>query len=456
MSKRIQNYLQNILHRPAEYQRRLDRFVRFQIAYWPMVSRRLWRHNPMQMSAALSYQTIFAMIPVLVLTVIFLKAFGVVDDSKQSLQDLLKNAGISQIAVMDESAATQPITSTQAVEIRQVNLGEKIEEIFENVESKITLGSLGPVTILLLIWTALTLLTTMEQSLNHIFGASTNRPLAKRMMMYWSAMTLSPLLFLVGMYLSRSALQASQEVFGLPWVALKFIEWAGPVMIGVLLMATLYKYLPNTAVSKRTAVLGAMVSAPLWLVAKWGFGLYVKHAATNSIYGAAGVIPVFLFWLYISWLIFLLGAEIAYTAANLGRLRLAEEDENIALGPADLLAGAIVVARAFWSSKAPVTIEEISTHIQLSDFTLRRLLDRLARAGIVAEVVRDDQPAAYTLARPAERITILDILELKPSHEERTIPEHYDAEIWSTVEKVTAQVRSATGELTLADIVGRK
>jgi membrane protein len=454
-SEHIKNYLQNILRRPAEYQRRLDRFLRFQFYFWPMAWRRLWRHNPMQVSAALSYQTIFAMIPVLVLTVLFLKAFGVVEDSKANLQEFLKSTGVSQIYVMSEAdTATQPINPIDISNAARVTLSNKIEDIYDSVESKITLGSLGPVSVLLLIWTALSLLTTMEQSLNRIFGAGTDRPIAKRLILYWSAITISPLLFVAAGYLSRKALAESEKMFGVSWLMLQISSWVWPILIGVLLIALLYKYLPNTSVSMRTAVLGALVASPLWFAAKWGFGLYVNHAATTSFYGAAGVIPVFLFWLYISWLIFLLGAEIAYTAANLGRLRLAEEDESILLGPADLLAGTIVVAKAFLSGHAPIKIEEIQQHIRLPDLTLHRLLDRLIRIHIVAAVQTEDPFPAYTLARPAEQISLPEVIEIPNLSNLPILPtEYYDRDISSLIEKFLAHLQESTEQFTLEKIL---
>ena len=159
-----------------------------------------------------------------------------------------------------------------------------------------------------MIWTALNLLTTMEQALNRIFGAEHNRSLAKRIMLYWATLTLIPLVILVLSYVSQIVMSHSLDVRGISWIVLKTTGWIGSLVLTVFVMICLYKYLPNTHISLRTALFGAILAAPLWMAAKWGFGLYIKYAATNSFYGAVGVIPVFMFWLYISWLVFLLGA----------------------------------------------------------------------------------------------------------------------------------------------------
>jgi membrane protein len=174
------------------------------------------------------------------------------------------------------------------------------------------------------------------------------------MFMYWSAMTLVPLILLAVVYASRSALEMTKHIWGVSWVLAHAAIWVGPPIVGILILGALYRYLPNTRIPFRTAIIGAIVAAPLWMVARWGFGLYVNHAAKSNFYGALGLIPVFLIWMNLSWLIFLFGAELAYTVANLSRLESAELDENIVLGPTELLAATLAVAKPYLAGEAPV------------------------------------------------------------------------------------------------------
>jgi membrane protein len=447
----IKGYFQGLENKHSNRLNKVERFLKFQGRFWPTVNRRLGQHSAYELSSALSYQTIFALIPVLVLMAVLFKAFGGIEDSKRNLRELLNSAGISQIAV-NESTSTSGSESDKDAQGKKVNLGDKIEQLVDTIESKITLGSLGPVSVALLIWTALNLLTTMEQALNRIFGAEHNRALPKRIMLYWATLTLIPLLILVLSYLSQMAMSHSQNVWGVSWIVLKTTGGVGSLIVAALLIIGVYKYLPNTHIEFHTAVLGAVIAAPLWMAARWGFGLYIKYAATNSFYGAVGVIPVFLFWLYISWLIVLLGAEIAYTAANLDRIRSIEEDEKLPLGPADLLAGAIIVTRAYMAGKTPMNMNEIRTHINLPDITLQRLFDRLSNARIVVQVDHESEVRSFVPARPADQIGILDIFELSTEPEQKA---HFDHLICQSIENIYKQARPSLGSITLADIVSK-
>jgi membrane protein len=418
------------------------RFLRFQTQLWPMVNRRVWKHNALAMSAALSYQTIFAMIPLLVLLVLVLKSAGVIEDSKVGLREFLAKAGISQIYVEENTKqGTRP-----------ASLSDKIEGLYDVIETKMTVARLGPVGVILLIWGAIALLTTMEQSLNRIFGISRNRSIPKRMFLYWSTITLVPLIFLAVVYLSRHAMEATKNIWGVSWILAHSVIWLGTPVVGILVLGALYKYLPNTAMPYRTAFMGAVVAGPLWMVARWGFGLYVTRAATSNLYGALGLVPVFLIWLNLSWLIFLLGAELAYTAANLKRLESAQEDENIILGPPELLGTAVAVGRAFAAGSGAVSLEQISRVLGLPDITLERILERLRLAGIVVRV-EEEEGVTFVLARPADKIGILEILDLTPPTGPGGPQPRFNEEIEKGIQQVITRTQTSLKGMTLAQII---
>lgn len=197
------------------------------------------------------------------------------------------------------------------------------------------------------------------------------------------------------------------------------------------------------------------MAAPLWMAARWGFGLYVNRAATTNLYGALGLVPVFLIWLNLSWLIFLFGAELAYTTANLRRLESAMEDENIIPDSPELLAAALAVAMAFATGKGAVSLSEIGRQIGLSDITLERILERLRCSGIVVRV-EEEEEVMFVLARPADKIGVLDILNLS-SQPVLCKPEHrFSPEIDTRIQRVVTQAQAALGQITLADILNEK
>lgn len=401
------------------------------------------------MSAALSFRTIFALVPALVLAVLVLKSVGVLEDSKQTLRRFLEGSGFTQIAVIEsEEGAAE--TGPDAEKI--VNVADEIERIVGRVESKLTFRRVGPVGVVLLIWTALSLLTTMERSLNRIFGAHRARPLGRRLLLYWSVLTLGPLVVLAAAYSGRQVAHTFQAAPGVSWI-LAAAGWGGPVLVGILVLAAVYKLLPHTAVRYRAAVGGAVIVAPLWLTAKWGFAVYVtKLVGTGNLYGALGLLPLFLVWVNLSWLIFLFGAQLAHTAAHLSSLYAAERSEQAALDPSDLLAAAIAVAEPFVHGHGPAELNRIADRLHLPSESVQLLLEWLVSAKVVCSV-GSGTDVAYVPARPPERIPLLELLGVEDARGDSPAARPYDRDISEMVADTWANARSALAAYTLADAI---
>ncbi len=236
------------------------------------------------------------------------------------------------------------------------------------------------------------------------------------------------------------------------WV-LTVAGWVSPVVVGVLVLAAIYKLLPNTRVRYRAAVGGAVVSVPLWLAAKWGFAVYVTElVGTGNLYGAIGLLPLFLVWLNLSWMIFLFGAELAHTAVNLADIQATEQAKDVVLGPSDLLAAAITVARPYHAGEGPVRLGQIVNRLCLPTGSVQWLLDRLASANVVCPV-EGPAESGYTLARPAERISVLEVLGVDNWDRASSPRRRYDSEITRVVTRARDRARSALGAFTLADAI---
>ena len=453
MSRRIEQFISQ----PGQELGRWARFVRFQIDLWRFCIRRLRQNNAMAMSSALSFRTIFAMIPAIVLAVLVLKSFGLLEHTKQGLRQVLAKSGISEIAFEGgrEKNAPETAPSGSAKNPDKLSVAELIEEQVERIGGKFTFGSIGPVGAALLIWTALTLLTTMERSLNRIFQAPRSRSLGRRILLYWSVITLGPVLVAAGVYVGNGISEASKKnIPGLSWL-MEATGWAGPILVGILVLAAVYTLMPNTAVRFRAALGGAVIAVPLWLLAKWGFTLYVAGVARSSLYGALGLLPLFLIWLNFSWLSFLFGAQLAHTAANVRQMALAELAEKISLGPSDLLAAAIAVTGPYQNGSGAVGLGEISRNLNLPLPSVQQLLDQLALANVVCAVERSDGPA-YVLARPAEKIPVLEVLHVVGTEGAPVRPDTYTGEIAKRVEWIQRRARDQLGDLTLAEAVSAR
>jgi membrane protein len=185
------------------------------------------------------------------------------------------------------------------------------------------LGTLG---LLLLVVTALALMLTIDRTLNSIWRVQTARPIAQRVLVYWAAATLGPLLLGMSLTMTSYAISASRGVVAyLPGgvaVLLQAVQF-GLLALG---MAALFHYVPNTHVQWRHAFAGGLFVAVGFELAKRALGWYLLQVPSYStIYGAFAIVPIFLIWLYLGWVILLLGAVIAAYAPTL-QLRVAQRN----------------------------------------------------------------------------------------------------------------------------------
>jgi len=409
-AERLRQWVERVLSAPAMGLSRWGRLLVWQWRLWGRSFAQLRRHNVGAMSSALSFRAILAMVPALVLGFLVLRSVGIIGDPQQAVRKVLEQAGFHQIHLMDEqTAATAPDQQTQ------VNVARRLEQLVADVNSKLTLGVLGPVGVVLLIWTSLTLLNTMESSLNRICEAPRSRSFWRRVLTYWSAMTLGPVLLATASYLAHEAgMAAAHLISRLPGTAvtLKLASYASPVVFGIILLMGLYKLMPNATVSLRAALGGAAVAAPLWLLAKWGFGLYVeKVVGRGSLYGTLGLIPLFLLWLNLSWQIVLLGAQLAYTQDNLVRLEMAEQAQRTMLGPADRIAAALAIARRFDAGGGPMPHGRLAEELKLPLESVRQL-GRQLESLRVSTPLESDIAAAYALTGPLTKLTLVQLLGL--------------------------------------------
>ena len=443
----VSDHVRRLVTEPGKELGRLASFLAVQARLWRFCARRLNENNLSAMSAALSFRTIFALIPTLVLALLAARGLGALENSKASLHRLLQDSGFAQISIPREREATA------GTEPEYVNVANEIERIVTEVEGKLTPSRVGPIGAALFIWTALSLLTTIEQSLNRVFQAARSRSVARRVLLYWSVMTLGPVVLSAAIYLGGRALLVFEGWPVLSWI-FAGIGRAGPVLVGVLALAAVYILMPNTHVHRRAAFGGALVAVLLWLGAKWGFSLYVERFVSpgNNLYGILGVLPLFLLWLNLSWLIFLFGAELSHTAANLGQIWRAEDTDAAFISPADALAVTLTVARAFQSGDGPLRADRIASQVRLPGEGVQWLLDRLAARDVVCTVNGRAEPR-YVLARAPASLKVTEILELVERRTGRGSKRSATQDPAGIAADLESRMRSAVATLTLADLL---
>ena len=249
--------------------------------------------------------------------------------------------------------------------------------------------------------TAVMLMMTIDVSMNRLFRVQRQRPLLQQVLMYWAVLTLGPVLISGSLALTSFAVGAS---FG--WLRPSRVA---DVVLGVLpfvftcvALTLLYAVVPNRRVELRHALIGGVVAGVAFEIAKRGFAAYLARFPTYTlIYGAFAMIPIFLVWLYISWVVVLAGATLT---AMLPAYRFAEGKPIPGREFMDALAVLSVLARAQHKGGA-VRLAQISNQARLMPHRCEAALERVARLGWAVRSERD----GWVLARDADTLGVADI-----------------------------------------------
>jgi membrane protein len=262
--------------------------------------------------------------------------------------------------------------------------------------------------------TGILLLVTVEDQLNALWRVTTRRPWGQRVLAYWTLMTLGPLL--VGMsltlstYLDTAARHAGidpeaiyQFASGWPHLLARFV----PFVLELVACTLLYCIIPNCAVRWRDGLVGAAVAAGTIEILKIGFVFYIGSMSSyQTVYGALATIPIFLLWMYVSWMAVLLGAVVA---ANLPTWRVDERLAHLSTGGVRLgfsLALIAALARAQRRGAAR-RIAALAAELGVATSVVDEHLQRLARAGFAAPT----QAGGWVLAWNPETATLHDLYQ---------------------------------------------
>ena len=178
---------------------------------------------------------------------------------------------------------------------------------FSQQANKLGVAGLG-----ILLVTAIALILTIDRTLNGIWRVKKTRPFTQRVLIYWSAITLGPVLMGASLALTASVITATSGLVGTLPFSLRFLLGTFQLFLIAAGLAALYRYVPNTYVKWTHAWVGGIVAAAGIEVAKKALGLYLSYVPTYSmIYGAFATLPILLIWIYVAWVIVLMGAVVA-------------------------------------------------------------------------------------------------------------------------------------------------
>ena len=468
----IPDWMMRWLDNPGGEVTRWQRAARYSIDLCWHCAKALRHDNATEMAAALTYRTIFSLVPIVVLSLVVFSQFADFQKISSIVQDKTLDAlGLNALSYEGAEPATPPspegepapipqepvVAKTEHEQRAQANLiVNSINQAIANTQ-QLNFKSIGIVGIALLIWGALGLVIALEDSFNQVFAAPQGRPWTRRIVVYWAALTLGPVLMAISIYLA-SSFTKYVEGWNVLWIstaiiflskhfALTFLSWA--------LLVFLYMMMPNARVNLRPAAIGALVAAVLWEFGKYGFNLYVKTALPYSaIYGTLGLIPLFLFWVYLTWLTILFGLELTYTLQHMRGRRFKHDEhkqEEHIIDPAWVIPLAARIGSAFHAGK-PVREEELGLDLNLPPRAVGQLVGALERAGLVQRVMKGKDTEGYSLARPADKIQLNDLLRAGRSLLPEPATSNNGDPAWGALKELQGAGQQEFGSRTLADL----
>jgi len=336
-------------------------------------------------AASLTYTTILSMVPLLAVIFAMLKAFGVHNQVAPILARWLAPLGPEGVA-----------------------LSEHIIEFVHRMQ----VGLLGAVGIAGLIYTVVMLVAAIEEALNRIWQARQGRTWSSKVRNYLSVITVGPVLVFSALALTASAQQyemVRRAVAYAPWLV-----WTGTVILPYVILSIaftlLYRFMPNTYVTWNAAVLGGSAAGIGWNLAGAAFTAFVASSGRYAaIYSSFAILILFFLWVYFSWLIVLVGAEVAYLwqyPADVLRDRASDRAVDREL---DGLAVLVFLTRRHLDGTAPTSLWMLARGTGIPPAIVAEITDQMVTGGVLLESVR---PRGFALARPPESVPVYEVLRL--------------------------------------------
>ena len=347
--------------------------------------RRAREDQLMQVAGSLTFTTVLSLVPVLTVAFALFSAFPIFQTFRQALEGFL-------FANLIPGNVSNSITGY---------LGE-----FSRNAKGLTAAGLGS----LLVTAVLTLLT-VENAFNAIWRVKRARPLAQRILVFWAVLSFGPVLMGASLSVSSYLISISAGYVNGMTIGLGILLAMLPVLLSALAFALLYVAVPNTLVMWRDALVAGLVAAIAFELTKRAFGAYItQFPAYTAVYGTFAALPIFLLWIYLSWLVTLLGATIA---ANLPVIREGHWQRRVFAGSEfyDALGVLLLLYQARHASPRSIGELDLGRKLRVEADYLATLLTRLKSMHLVGKLQQEGRQAHWALLCDPYTMTLRTLYE---------------------------------------------
>ena len=338
----------------------------------------------------LVYTTLLAMVPLIAVSFSVLKGFGVHNQVEPALLNLLEPLGE-----------------------KGVEITERIIGFVDNINVTV-LGSLG---VALLFYTVVSLMQKIERAFNDTWRVTELRPFAQRFSDYLTVILIGPFLMFTALGVTASignieivkaAMQV--EVIG------AFLQLMGrlvPYLLVAGAFTFVYIFVPNTRVTFRAALIGALAAGLMWQIMGWGFAAFVTNSTKyTAIYAAFATMLILLIWLYVSWLILLTGCSIAFYVQHPEQRNLQSRILRLSNRMKEKLALMIMalIGQHYYQQREPWTVDNLAGQLKIGSDACGMMINMLEEAGLLIQTA--DEPPAYLPGHALETLRLQAIVDV--------------------------------------------
>lgn len=381
-------------------------------------------------ASSLTFVTLTSLVPILAVGFALIKGFGMGDEQINAMMHM---EWLSHMPQQFQEFVTQLL----------------------NLVNTTNFSALGWIGLVFFVLTAVLLLANIEISFNRVWGVDKNRSLLRQITNYTSVLVLVPLLIgVVGGLKAQIAI--SRKILGID--ANVWAQDLASFAIMWLAIGFLYVFVPNTRVRLRPAFFSSLLTTLVFL--GWMRMFTVMQTGVvnyNLIYGAFAAVPVFLLWMYVTWVILLLGAEFTFALQNSDTYRLESSADSASMRSRILVALMILrrAGRAMQTGKGIFDTADFARSHKAPIRLINSVVAILVGEGYLTQVASRD--AGFVLMRAPESIRLRDLVaELMQEgggHEELEAALTMDASLKETLGKIEAGIQQGFGDLTLADMI---
>ncbi len=338
-------------------------------------------------ASGLAYSTLLAIVPLVAVLFSIFAAFPAFEEIRETVQELIFSI---------------------LLPAHQDDIVTYINQFTDNARTLSLVGSIA------LLFTAILLLDNIESNFNEIWHVRSRRSVISKLTAYTSMLVFGTIL--LGASVSISAQIKAMIINGTridPGFFSTVYAWLVPFLLSLAAFLLMYQIIPYTRVRFRSALFGALTTGIMWEAGKYLFAISIGQSVRYSaIYGSLAVIPIFLIWLYITWLIILFGLEVSYThqyrAALAGNHALAERD--IAGRLSLTLRLYLHIASAFHRGETPPSADELAGQFSISLVMVEDQMSLLNDAGLLRRVAGGNRNEGWIPSRSLSEITISEVI----------------------------------------------